>query len=86
MGNFWFGFSVFALQNYVFSVLVFFPVYGFLQFRLGFSVFVKNDGGFSGLAKEVTPCSRAKIVIPRDHLHSVLRGFILEGWMTSLGC
>ena len=28
--------------------------------------------GFSGVAKEVTPFSRAKTVIPRDNLHSVL--------------
>ena len=62
---------------------------GFLQFILWFSVFVKNDSGFldfsvqcfqyglSGFAKEVTTCSRAKTVIPRDNLHSVLR-FLLE--------
>ena len=52
---------------------------GFLQFSLWFSVFVNNDGGFSdssvnafygfsGFAKEVTPCSHAKTVTPRDHL------------------
>ena len=39
--------------------------------------------GFSGFAKEVTHCSRAKIVIPRDHLYSILP-FLLEEWMTSL--
>jgi len=55
-------------------------VCGFLQFSLWFSVFVNNDGGFrfsvlpnafygfSGFTKEVTPRSRAKTVIPRDHL------------------
>jgi len=54
-------------------------VCGFLQFSLWFSVFVNNDGGFriflpnafygfSGFAKEVTPRSRAKTVIPKDHL------------------
>ena len=68
---------------------------GFLQFSLWFSVFVKNDSGFwdfsvqcfqnglSGFAKEVTTCSRAKTVIPRDNLHSVLPLF-LEEWMTRL--
>ena len=61
---------------------------GFLQFSLWFSVFVNKDGGFldfstqcillfSGFAKEVTPYSRAKAVIPRDHLQ-------LEECMTNL--
>ena len=60
----------------------------FLQFSLRFSVFVNNDGGFSdssaqfiygfsGFAKDFTPCSHAKTVIPRDHLQ-------LEECMTSL--
>ena len=38
-----------------------------------------------GFAKEVTPCSRAKIVIPRDYLCSILL-FLLEEWTTSLIC
>ena len=38
---------------------------------------------FSGFAEEVTPRSRAKtIVLPRDHLHSVLP-ILLEEWMTT---
>ena len=40
----------------------------------------KSD--FSGLAKVVTLCSRAKTVVPRDHLYSVLP-FLFEGRMTS---
>ena len=70
---------------------------GFLQFSLWFPVFVNNNGGFSdflstafdgfsGFAKEVTPCSHAKTgVIPRDRLYSVLP-FLLEECMTSLVC
>ena len=38
-----------------------------------FQIFLSNAFyGFSGFAKEVTPCSQAKIVIPRDHLHNIL--------------
>ena len=48
-------------------------------FSLWFPVFVNNDGGFriflrnafygfSGVAKEITPHSGAKTVVPRDHL------------------
>ena len=61
---------------------------GFLQFSLWFSVFVNNNGGFlillhnsfysfSGFAKDVTPRTHAKIVIPRNQLQ-------LEECMTSL--
>ena len=39
--------------------------------------------GFSGFVKEGTPYSRAKTVIPRDHLYRFLL-FLLEEWMTSL--
>jgi len=43
-----------------------------------FWIFLPNAFyGFSGFAKEVTPHSRAKTVIPRDHLQ-------LEECMTSL--
>ena len=38
---------------------------------------------FSVFAKEVRPFSRAKTVIPRDNLYSVLP-FLLEEWMPSL--
>ena len=41
---FWFGFSVFALQNCGFSAFGVFA--GLLQFSLWFSVFVNNDCGF----------------------------------------
>ena len=43
-----------------------------------FRIFVPNSFyGFSGFAEEVTPCSRAETVIPRDHLR-------LEECMASL--
>ena len=57
---------------------------GFPQFSLWFSVFVNGDNGFldfsvqciqygfSGFAKKGIACSRAKTVIPRDNLYSVL--------------
>ena len=50
----------------------------------GFSVFLSSASyGFSGFVKEGTPYSRAKTVIPRDHLYRFLL-FLLEEWMTSL--
>ena len=81
LANFWLDFSVFAIKNCGFSVLVSFPVCGFFSnlvfgFRFlstmmvvsAFSIQTAAFYGFSGFAKEVTPCSRAKIIIPRDHL------------------
>ena len=61
---------------------------GFHQSSLWFSVFFNNDGEFLNFsvqftvfdpdfAKEVTHCGRAKTVILRVHLSSVLR-FLLE--------
>ena len=44
-----------------------------------FRIFLSNAFyGLSDFAKEVTLCSRAKIVIPRDHLHSILP-FLFRG-------
>ena len=42
--------------------------------------------GFSGFGKEVTPCSRAKTVIPRDLLYSLrlLPRLFLEEYMASI--
>ena len=45
LANVWFGFSVFA-------VLVTCAGFGFLQFSLWFSVFCKNDGGFSDFSAQ----------------------------------
>ena len=65
----------------VFSNLVFVNSdCGFLDFSVQCILY-----GFSGFAKEVTPCSRAKTAIPRDNLYSVLP-FLLEEWMTRLVC
>ena len=97
LANFCFGFSVFALLKlwffgfgvlpglWVFSSLVF--GFRFLSAVIAvFRIFLSNSFySFSGFAKEVTPCSRAKIVIPREHLYSILP-FLLEEWMTSLVC
>ena len=99
-GGVWiFGFSVFALKNAVFRFWCLTQFAGFLQFSLWFSVFVNNDGGFSdfsvqyilrfsGFAKEIATCSRAKTVIPMAsyiQLYSILP-FLSEEWMTSLIC
>ena len=47
LANVWIGFSVFALENYGFSVWGFPRFADFLQFSVWFSVFVNNDGVFS---------------------------------------
>ena len=47
LANFWFGFSVFAFKMCGFPVLVTYAACGFLQFRVWFSIFVKNHGSFS---------------------------------------
>ena len=65
-------------------------VCGFLQFSLWFSVFVNNDGGFrillpisfygfSGFAKDATPRSHAKTVIPRNHLQQETMRLTVRG-------
>ena len=62
----------------------------FLQFSLWFSVFVNNDGGFrillpisfygfSGFAKDATPRSHAKTVIPRNHLQQETMRLTVRG-------
>jgi len=71
VANFWFGFSVLAgvlCGLRVFSNLVF--GFRFLSTMMAvFLIFLPNAFyGFSAFAKEVTPRSRAKTVIPRDHL------------------
>ena len=71
LANFWFGFSVFALKICGFSVLV--SCAGFLQFSFGndggFRIFLSNSfQGFSGFAKEITPYSDDKPVIPNGAL------------------
>ena len=93
-GNFW---ARTSLKTAVFWFWCLGRFACFLQFSLWFSVFVNSDSGFlafsvqcfqysfSGFAEEVTPCSRAKTVIPRDSLRSILP-FLLEEWMTSLVC
>lgn len=63
-----------------FWCFVWFP--GFLQLSFSFSVFVNNNAGFSdfyvqcttfsGFTKEVTLCGRAKTILPRDLLYSLL--------------
>ena len=67
-----FRFSLLKIAVFRFWCLVRFA--GFLKFNLWFSVFVKNDGGFSDSSssvflvlprKSLTPCSHAKTVIPR---------------------
>ena len=89
-----FGFRTFKTVVFRFRCLVRFM--GLLLFSLWFSVlsaviavfqFVLSNSFycFSGFANEVTPCSRAKIVIPREHLYSILP-FLLEEWMTNLVC
>ena len=79
-----FRFSHFKTELFRFWCLVRFA--GFLQFNLWFlstmiavfRIFLPNAFcRFSAFAKEVTPCSRAKAVIPRDHLQ-------LEECMTSV--
>ena len=78
LANVWFCFSVFALSEAAVFRLWGLPRFaGFLEFSLWFSVFVNNNGGFSGFlstafygfsgfAKEVTSRSRAKTgVIPK---------------------
>ena len=90
LANCWFGFSVFALKNCGFSVSVFRAVCGFSPIMPGFGfrflstmmavfrILLPNSFyGFSDFAEEVTPRSRAKTVIPRDHLQ-------LEECMASL--
>ena len=76
-----FGFSHLKLRFFGFGVLPDLRVFSNLVFgfrvlstmRAVFRIFLSNAFyGFSDFAKEVTPCSRAKIVIPRDHLHSIL--------------
>ena len=48
LANFWFGYSVFALKNCSFSVLVSCVPAGFLQyFSPWFSIFVNNNGSLS---------------------------------------
>ena len=47
LANFWPVFSVFALKNFGFSVLVSCAVCWFRPFSLWFLVFVNNHGGFS---------------------------------------
>ena len=71
-----FGFGVLCGLR-VFSNLVF--GFRFLSTMMAvFRIFLPNAFyGFSGFAKEVAPRSRAKTVIPRDHLQ-------LEECMTSL--
>ena len=75
LANFWFGFAVFALKTAVFRFWCLVRFAGFLQYRLwflptimvGFQIFLPNAFyGFSGFVKEVTPCSPAKTLIPRD--------------------
>ena len=46
-----------------------------------FRIFLSNAFyGFSGFAKEITPCSRPETVIRRDHVSP----FLLKEWMTSV--
>ena len=79
----YFGFGVLHGLR-VFSGLVF--GFRFLSTMMAvFRISLSNAFyGFSGFAKEVTPCSRAKIAFPRDHLYSVLPFLLEEKWMTSL--
>ena len=95
LADVWFGFSVFALENwrlFGFGVLHRLRLFsnavcGFrflstmmVVFRIQF-FFVQCIYGFSGFAKD-SPCSRTKTgVIPMDHLYSVLQ-FVLKEWMT----
>jgi len=79
--KFLFGFSIFSLKSRGLSVLVFLgglSVFYNLVFSFRFlptmvvvfPIFLPNEFcSFSGFAKEVTPRSRTKTVIPRDHLH-----------------
>ena len=96
VSHFWFGFSDFALWKLRFvgfGVLGGLRVFSNLAFGFRFlstmmAVFLDFSVqciqyGFSGFAEEVTPCSRAKTVIPRDNLYSVLP-FLLDEWMPSL--
>ena len=71
-----FDFRTSKLRFFGVDVLPNLPVVSNLVFGLRFlstmmpvfRIFLSNAFyGFSGFAKEVTPCSRAKIVIPRDH-------------------
>ena len=60
LANFWlgsFGFHTKEAAVYLFWCLALFA--GFPQLSIWFSVFVNNESGFPGFAKEVTPCSRA---------------------------
>ena len=49
----------------------------FLQFSLWFSVFANNDDGFSVILFSLS--SRAKTVIPRDFLYSLLPRLSVRG-------
>jgi len=80
------GFGQFLVRFFGFGVLCGLRVFSNLVFGFRFlsammavfRIFLPNTFyGFSGFAKEVTPRSRAKTVIPRDHLQ-------LEECMTSL--
>ena len=85
-------FRFFAIKNRGFSVLVscagglrVFPnlvfVFRFLSTIMAvFRIFLSYVFyGFSGFAKEVTPCSRAKTVIPRDLLYNLLPRLSFRG-------
>ena len=94
--NFWIGFLVFALETSVFRFWCLnCQVCGFLQFGLWFlswmmavvQIFLYSAFyGFSCFAREIIPCNRTKIVIPRDHFYSISLPFLFEEWMTSLVC
>jgi len=71
-----FGLSTLKLRVFGFDALRglrFFSnlVFGFRFLSTAMAVFrffmAKAPHGFSGFAKDVTPCSRAKAVIPRHH-------------------
>ena len=92
VANFWFGFSVFAHtgKHRGFSVLVSCPVCGFSPIQSLVFGFCQQGWRFSGFFYPMhftvfLVLPSAKIVIPRDHLYSVLL-CLLEEWMTSLVC
>ena len=70
-----FGFGVLRGLR-VFSNLVWFSVF---VNKEGFSLFLsKAFYGFSDFVKKVTPCSRDKTLIPRDHLYSAWPFLLVE--------
>ena len=97
LANIRFGFLVFELKSRGFSELVSCTVCGFfsnLVFDFRFlstiravfwnSVLSDIFYDFSGLAKEVTSCSRIKTVSLRVLLYRLLQDFLLEESITSL--